>query len=57
VKRRVTLEQSRGQYVDSVVVTAALYEIAWNEHKEFVPNTNGGHDAFQANGIFGMLAS
>lgn len=57
MKRLVTLEQSRDQYVDSAVVTGALYEIAWKKHKELVPDTNGGHYAFQTNVIFGILAS
>jgi hypothetical protein len=49
--KRVTLDQASEQYVDSIVGSAPLYEIGWEEHKEFVPDNNGGHYAFQSNGV------
>lgn len=38
-------------YLDSVVGTAPLYMIVWEEHRLFVPDGNGGHYAWSASGV------
>lgn len=38
-------------YLDSVVGTAPLYMIAWEEHRVFVPDNSGGHYAWSASGV------
>lgn len=49
--KRVTLDEASEAYVSSVVGTSPLYLIAWEEHKVFVPDDNGGHYSWSANGI------
>jgi hypothetical protein len=49
--KRVTVDGASESYIGSVVGDAPLYSIAWEEHKVFVPDDNGGHYAWSANGI------
>jgi hypothetical protein len=48
---RIPLDSGNETYINSVVGKAPLYSIAWEEHKEFVPDDSGGHYAWSANGI------
>jgi hypothetical protein len=49
--RRIPLDSGSETYINSVVGKAPLYSIAWEEHKDFVPDDSGGHYAWSANGI------
>jgi hypothetical protein len=50
--KRVTLDSlTSSDYLDSIVGTSPLYMIGWEEHLVFVPDDNGGHHAYSANGI------
>ena len=40
--KRMTLDAASQDHLESVVGTSPLFEIAWEEHKVFVPDTNGG---------------
>jgi hypothetical protein len=51
---RVTVETADENYIESIVGTSPLYSIAWEEHRVFVPDNNGGHNAFQASGILSI---
>jgi hypothetical protein len=42
---RVTLENSDEKYVESMVGTKPFYSIAWEQHRVFVPDDQGGHYA------------
>jgi hypothetical protein len=48
--KRVTQDEASEAYMNSVVGDAPLFLIAWEEHKVFVPDDNGGHYAWSANG-------
>jgi hypothetical protein len=48
---RVTVENVDENFVQKTVGNAQLYSIAWEEHRELVPDTNGGHYAYKATGI------
>jgi hypothetical protein len=47
---RVPLEAGSEEYLSRTVGNSPLYLIAWEEHKVFVPDDQGGHYAFSANG-------
>lgn len=52
--QRVAMEDNQrdqDRYLESVVGDAPLYVLGWEEHKIFVPDQNGGHMAYSANGI------
>jgi hypothetical protein len=50
--KRITLPDAASEsYIDSIVGDAPLYFIAWEEHRLYVPDGNGGHYAWSANGI------
>jgi len=48
---RVALDSASESYIDSIVGNAPVYSIAWEEHRRFVPDDNGGHYAWSSNGI------
>lgn len=49
--RRVPVDSASESYVESIVGKAPLFSISWEEHKVFIPDDNGGHYAWSANGI------
>lgn len=52
--RRVALAdgvEDPDHYMESVVGDLPLYILGWEEHMELVPDNNGGHNAYYANGI------
>lgn len=48
---RVPLESGSEQYMSRIVGDSPLYLVSWEEHRVFVPDDQGGHYAFRANGI------
>jgi hypothetical protein len=51
---QVPLESGSESHVEAIVASASLYLIAWEEHRVYVPDTNGGHYAFSANGTLSV---
>jgi hypothetical protein len=51
---RVTAESVDEKYIEGVVQSAPLYSVAWGEEKEFVPDSDGGHYAYDARGILSV---
>jgi hypothetical protein len=49
--KRVALDSASESYLDSVIGDTPLYLIAWEEHRAFVPDDEGGHYAWSANGV------
>ncbi len=47
----VTIENVDEKYVESVVSNKPLYAILWEEHQVFVPDDQGGHNAFRSTGV------
>jgi hypothetical protein len=47
---RVPLESGSEEYNSRIVGSAPLYLIAWEEHPVFVPDKEGGHYSYSANG-------
>lgn len=47
---RVPLESLSEDYINSIVGDSSLYLIAWEQHRVFVPDSDGGHYAYSANG-------
>lgn len=54
---RVTVENSDEKYIQSVVGTAPLYSIAWEQHQVFIPDDQGGHYAYRSTGILSIWNS
>lgn len=52
--KRVVLDNTSESYVDGIVGSAPLYAVMWEEHRVFVPDNNGGHYAWSANGILSL---
>jgi len=52
--KQVTVEMVDESYLKNVVGIAPLYSIAWEEHLVFVPDNNGGHNAYHASGILSI---
>jgi hypothetical protein len=52
--KRVVLDEASESQLQSIVGDAPLYGIVWEEHRVFVPDTNGGHYAWSANGILSV---
>ena len=51
---RVTTESADETYIEKTVGSAPLYSISWEEHRLFVPDDNGGHYAWSAQGIISI---
>jgi hypothetical protein len=47
---RVPLESSSEELISNAVGDFPLYLISWEEHRVFVPDDQGGHNAFSSNG-------
>ena len=47
---RVPYESASEEYMSRIVGDSPLYLILWEEHRVFVPDAQGGHYAFSANG-------
>ncbi len=54
---QIALESGSEEYINSTVGDSPLYLIAWEEHKVFVPDKNGGHYAYSANGTLSKWRS
>lgn len=52
--KRVVLNEASEAVLDKIVGDAPLYAIAWEEHRVYVPDGNGGHYAWSANGILSV---
>ncbi len=47
---RVALESGSEEHISRIVGDSPLYLVSWEEHRVFVPDNQGGHYAFSANG-------
>jgi hypothetical protein len=47
---QVPLESGSEEYIHRIVGNSPLYLVAWEEHRVFIPNNQGGQYAFSANG-------
>jgi hypothetical protein len=54
---QVALESGSEEYINRTVGDSPLYLIAWEEHKVFVPDNNGGHYAYSSNGTLAKWRS
>ena len=48
---RVPFDSASEEYMSRIVGDSSLYVISWEEHRVLVPDGQGGHYAFSANGI------
>lgn len=54
---QIALESISEEYINGTVGNSPLYMIAWEEHKVFVPDKNGGHYAYSSNGTLSKWQS
>ena len=48
--QQVPFETASEEFINRIVGPSPLYLIAWEQHRVFVPDNNGGHHAYSSNG-------